>query len=230
MTVSPARPSPSLARRIFLACFGVLVALFVRVLGATWRYRILGADPYHAAHGKKVFLGAGWHRNILIAAHYFRDRGYLTMVSQSRDGDLVSAVVPHLGYLRPVRGSSSRGGANALRAQIELTRNGVSSGLFCDGPRGPARVVKSGIMHLAAATQTELTPVAFSATPCIRFKSWDRTILPKPFAEVVVAFGDPITIPENLSKAELEAKRIEMEKTLNELTDRVDAECGMSPL
>ncbi len=230
MATSPTRPPPSLARRIFLAFFGIFVSLFLRALGATWRYRVLGHDLYLEANNKKVFLGTAWHRNVLIAAHYFRDRGYLAMVSLSRDGDLVTSAIPYLGYRSPVRGSSSRGGAKALRAQIEMTRMGVSSGLFCDGPRGPARKMKAGVLQLASTTQVALTPFAFSTRSCIRFQSWDRAILPLPFAKVVVAFGNPIVIPANLSKDELERKRIEVEKILNELSDRIDTECGLPPL
>lgn len=229
MNASDARPSPTLARRIFLVLFGSSLALFVRLLGATWRYRVLGDDIYRSRN-KKVFLGVFWHRSFLMAAHYFRDRSYLTIVSQSRDGELTNAVVPYLGYLPPVRGSSSRRGVAALRELIEHVRNEVSSGIFCDGPRGPARVLKTGILHLAAVTQTEITPVVFSTNSCIRFKSWDRTILPLPFAKVSVVFGEPIAISRDLAKPELENQRIAVEKILNELTDRIDAECGMPPL
>ncbi len=227
MKTSAARPAPTFARQIFLALFGISLAAFIRLLGATWRYRVLGDDIYRSRN-KKVFLGALWHHSILMAAHYFRGRSYLSIVSHSRDGDLTNSVVPHLGYLPPVRGSSSRGGVAALRELIENVRNGISSGIFCDGPRGPACELKTGILHLASVTQTAITPVAFDTNSCIRFKSWDRTILPLPFAKVSVAFGEPISIPPNLSKSELEAQRIAVEKILNELTKRIATEYSVA--
>lgn len=163
------------------ALFGTLAAILLRGLGRTWRVRVVGTDPF--ASGQPV-IGALLHRDFLIAAWLYRDLGLHVAVSRSRDGDLADAVLARLGYGDSARGSSSRGGATAqlaLRAHVE---GGSSVAVVVDGPRGPAGIPKPGIAQLARRTARAVTPVRFEASPALRFGSWDRTLLPLPFARV----------------------------------------------
>ncbi len=202
---------------------GRFAALFLRGLGATWRISVEGPDPLSTESGPH--LGAFWHRDALIAAYLFRDRGFSVPASRSRDGDLVSQLLLGLGYATPVRGSSSQGGASALRALARTIEDGITISIQTDGPRGPARTSKPGIVGLARRTGVPISPLAFSAHPCIRFRSWDGTLLPLPFARVLCIHGPAITVPKAIGLEEEEALRTKLDRNLNHLTDEVDTRC-----
>jgi lysophospholipid acyltransferase (LPLAT)-like uncharacterized protein len=197
---SDARPPKveSRLRRFGLACFGQLTGWALRMLGATWRIETLGTDPRGrgdtGASPPSVQLAALFHESMLPCAWLYRDRDYSVAVSRSRDGDLVEATLHALGYTESARGSSSRGGSGALRGLVRHLSAGTTSAVLVDGPRGPARVAKTGIISLARISDTPIQPVAFSARPAIRLASWDGSLIPLPFARVVCAYGDPIRI------------------------------------
>jgi lysophospholipid acyltransferase (LPLAT)-like uncharacterized protein len=174
-------------------------------------------------------LGATWHRGLLVMAHYFRDRDVVVMVSRSRDGDLINAVLRRLGYAQSPRGSSSRGGAAGLRGQIQRVREGRYGGVLCDGPRGPARRLQPGVLVLARQTQLPIQTVAFSGKPCIRFGSWDRVVLPWPFARVRCLYGRTFAPPKPGDDAGFERLRREVEAELNRITHAVDESLGLEP-
>jgi lysophospholipid acyltransferase (LPLAT)-like uncharacterized protein len=215
-------------RRLALAVTARAAALLLRLLGASWRVATEGPDPLPA--GRAPHLAAFWHDSILTAAWYYRDRGFGTAVSRSRDGDLIAALLDALGYRTPSRGSSSRGGAAALLGLVRMLRSGVTVSLQTDGPRGPARVSKPGVVSLARLTGVVITPVAFRARPCLRFRSWDRTLLPLPFARVVCRYGPPIEIPTDADEETEETLRQHLDRELEALAGSVDcrqlnAEC-----
>lgn len=197
----------------------------IRALGATWRVRVEGPNPFDAP-GRPA-LGALWHRSVFLAAHQFRDRNAVVIVSRSRDGDWIEALLSRLGYAPSPRGSSSRGGASALRQQIRTARETGVGALLCDGPRGPAGVAKPGVLLLARACHAPLWPVAFSARPALRLGSWDRMLLPLPFARVLCAYGEPIVVPRHGGEAELEACRVRLERSLHRLTEDLDRRLGV---
>jgi lysophospholipid acyltransferase (LPLAT)-like uncharacterized protein len=207
-----------------------LAALLLRMLGATWRVRIEGRNPLVEPERRDAAqIGAIWHCNILIAAWIFRDAGHCIGVSASHDGDWISAVLLALGYAPPVRGSSSRGGAAALRGLVGAVRAGATTAVLADGPRGPARRAKPGVVALAGHSGRPITPVAFSCRPAFRFRSWDGTRLPLPFARVHVVFGDPISVPEGLRGAARETIRGQVESELETMTLHLDNELGLRP-
>lgn len=212
-------------RRLLVALAGRAGALLLRALGATWRIRTEGDDPIAAG---RLEVGATWHRGMLMLAHYFRDRDLVVMVSRSRDGEWITGVLQRLGYAPPPRGSTSRGGTSALRRQIALVREGRWGGVLCDGPRGPARRLQPGALLLAAKTGLPLRLVAFSATPCIRFGSWDRVMLPLPFARVLCRYGPAWSVPDDTAPDELERLRAAVEADLNRLTVEADARLGVA--
>lgn len=178
--------NPSGARRLL----GRVGALALCALGATWRLRMSGPDPF--ARGDVPVLGALLHRDFLMAAWLFRDRGIRVAVSRSRDGDLIDRVLGALGYAAAARGSSSRSGAAAQLALLRSLEAGQSVAVVVDGPRGPAGRPKPGIARLARHTARPITPVAFDARPAWRFGSWDAACLPLPFARVECRFGEPL--------------------------------------
>lgn len=221
-----ARTDTALQRRA-RAAIASLAALAIRALGATWRVRVVGASPFDAE--VRPLLGALWHHGVFCAAHHFRDRRVVVIVSRSRDGDWIEALLTRLGYAASPRGSSSRGGAMALRQQIRSARETGVAALLCDGPRGPAGVAKPGVLLLAASCHAPLWPVAFAAKPAIRFGSWDRTILPLPFARVACFYGEPLEVPRDADGPAFEALRRELEIRMHELSDAADRSVGREP-
>jgi lysophospholipid acyltransferase (LPLAT)-like uncharacterized protein len=172
--------------------------------------------------GRPAELGALWHRDVLLAAIYFRDLGYAVPVSRSRDGDFIAAAMIALGFAPPPRGSSSRGGVGALRTMARTLRGGTSVAALVDGPRGPAGVPKPGVLWLSQISGTPITPVAFAARPVWRFGSWDRTRLPPPFARVACGFGEAVEVPRGGGPEQLERSRIELTRALDALAARVE--------
>ena len=202
-------------RRASLWLFGQLTAGLLRLLGATWRVEILGTDPRVAASPDSAQLAALFHESMLPCAWLYRGLGYSVAVSRSRDGDLIGATLRALGYADPARGSSSRGGSAALRGLLRHLEGGTTTAVLVDGPRGPARVAKTGVIALARLAQCPVQPVAISARPAIRLKSWDRSLIPLPFARVVCAYSEPITIDQSTrdDRSEQAAARA-LDKTL----------------
>lgn len=161
------------------------IALAVRALGATWRVRVEGEDRREIPRGARVY--ATWHETWLVCAFHFRDRGIAMAVSESRDGERAAAMLADLGFGESVRGSSSRGAARALRALATRLRGGGAVGVLVDGPRGPARLAKPGAARAASLGRAPVAIVGCAARPCLRIPSWDRTLVPLPFARVQLA-------------------------------------------
>jgi lysophospholipid acyltransferase (LPLAT)-like uncharacterized protein len=192
----------SLKQRILLAILPPLAALFIRALGATLRYRDVftevmpGQPPIPVGitiPGPVIF--AFWHRAMLVCAHRFRNKGIAILISPSFDGELIARTVALLGFL-PVRGSSSRGGAAGLRGMADAYRQGHRCAITADGPRGPNMVAKAGPVQLAQLCQSQWIG-CYHAEPshCWELPSWDRFMIPKPFATVTFAW--PAHVPPN---------------------------------
>jgi lysophospholipid acyltransferase (LPLAT)-like uncharacterized protein len=210
----------SRAYRIQLALVGWLGATFLRVLGSTWRVESSGVDPLG---GSPLLIGATWHRGLLVAAWRWRDRGLAIPVSRSRDGDLIEGVLRQLGFAESPRGSSSRGASALLRALIRRVRDEGPVGMLPDGPRGPAGQAKPGVVALARVTGAALIPVGVAASPALHFGSWDRAILPLPFARVRCHYGSALHVPKNASGPALEEWRRRLEEALHEIDREAQA-------
>jgi len=219
-------PRDSLLYRLRVRAAGLAGALFLRALGRTWRVTTTGPDPF-ALTGPVV--GAVWHEGLFVAAWRWRGRGMAVPVSRSRDGDLIDGVLARLGFSESPRGSSSRGASSLLRAMIRAVRAGHIVAVLPDGPRGPARVAKPGAVALASAAGAALVPVGIAARPCLRFGSWDRALLPLPFARVHCIYGAAIRLPKRSGDADVEHWRAELEASLDRLRDAAARELGLAP-
>jgi lysophospholipid acyltransferase (LPLAT)-like uncharacterized protein len=104
----------------------------------------------------------------------------------------------------------------------------VPVGFLPDGPRGPAGIAKPGVIALARASGAPLVPVGFSASPAKRFGSWDRAILPLPFARVRCSYGEPMRVPKKVSREALEGLRSELGAALDRMNLGLDAELGIA--
>ena len=198
----------------FLSLLGYL---FIRVLHATLRVRHVRA---HNIENVPRYIIAFWHECVLMSLHSRWRRPTTAMISRSKDGEIVAGVLEHYGATT-ARGSSTRGGDVALREVLRDVRDGRNIAFTPDGPKGPPRIVKEGIVYVAKITGLPIVPFHYAAKSKKRLRSWDRMILPRPFTKVVFVYGDPITVPRD---GDVEEWRLEIEKQMNELADEAEAE------
>jgi lysophospholipid acyltransferase (LPLAT)-like uncharacterized protein len=204
---------------------GWLGAGLLRALGATWRTRTVGAEHEEACRTSGGgFLYAFWHGNLLPLAYLRRRRGVVVLVSQNRDGEYITQVIHREGF-RTVRGSSSRGGFRSLIEMSRLGQAGTPLAITPDGPRGPRHRAQPGVLLLAQRAGVPILPTAVGAWPRRRLDSWDRFLIPAPFARVVMGFGRPLSLPGELDAETLIARWTEpVERALTDLEDRCERE------
>jgi len=206
-----------------LAVGPVLGAIALRLLVATLRVRREEATvaPLWAARTPLIY--AMWHGRLLLLPCLYGRRGAHTLTSRSRDGEIVARWIRRFGLV-PVRGSSSRGGADAVRLLARAIQAGREVVVVPDGPRGPREVLKPGVIALARLSGAPIVPVAVGASREWRVHSWDEFRIPRPFARCVVRFGEPIHVARAADRAGAEAARKEVEAALRGLSWQVDEE------
>jgi lysophospholipid acyltransferase (LPLAT)-like uncharacterized protein len=168
---------------------------------------------------------AVWHGRLALMPWLYRRRDLRVLVSRSRDGEIIAALIRRFGFV-PVRGSSSRGGAQGFRALTRALAEGWSVVVVPDGPRGPREVVKPGIVGLARLSGAAVVPVAVGASSAWRLRSWDEFRVPRPFARCVVRFGESVQIARDADAAQQEAARKDIESALRSVTWQVDEEAA----
>lgn len=166
-------------------------------------------------------LLAFWHDRLLYFIHHYRHITGTALVSQSKDGELISQVLAGFG-LHATRGSSSRGGREGLRQLIERVQQGYHGAFTPDGPHGPRYHVKAGLVRAAQRTGAPILPVVYNAKWKRVLRSWDRFIVPLPFSRIVVVYGKPIYVPATGSSSALQEKRQEVEAMLQHITHIAD--------
>jgi len=162
--------------------------------------------------GGAVF--ATWHQRMSYHFHYFGSRHVTMMISQSRDGEYAARVASWLGF-KNVRGSSTHGGSKAMKELARKISEGETGGMLADGPLGPARRAKIGSLLIARNAEVPLIPVLWGTDRCWVFNSWDRYMIPKPFAKISIFYAEPIWIPLSVDGDKLEEYRQHFEADLN---------------
>ena len=171
-----------------------LGTLFLRVLASTWKVRFANADIRKALDAKQQpFIYVLWHGELLPLLWAHRDPRTAIMISEHSDGEIIARIAQALGY-RTVRGSTSRGAARALLGACREIESGVNLAVTPDGPRGPAHSVAPGAAIIAQRTSAPLLPVSAIPSSAWRLKSWDRFMIPRPFATITIGYGDPIFV------------------------------------
>lgn len=186
---------------------------------ATVRFRVLTAEPYRT---QKVIF-ALWHGRLLPLTYYHRKQNIATLISQSADGEYIARVVERWGY-RVARGSSSRGGREALRELLRAARAGHSLAITPDGPRGPRQKLKRGVLTAAQLSGVPILPMSGAATRAWWFEGWDRFLLPKPFSTVFIRYGEPVMVPRDADESQLLQLEARIEQVLDGLTEQTDAD------
>lgn len=198
--------------------FRLFLYHFIRLYSSTFRLRVENEKPWmeHLARGGRVVL-CTWHQQFFPAIRHFQTYGPFKpalMISQSADGEIIADVARRSGW-HAVRGSSSRNGRAALKEMVGRLRESGMAGHIVDGPKGPAGIVKAGVIQLARAADAVIVPFYTSADRAWYFSSWDRFFLPKPFARVVISFGEIIETAAAEDPDAFERQRQELERIMS---------------
>lgn len=174
-----------------LAAVGVWI---LRVLGKTWRMRVTHDDDVRRLRnaGQRIIFTA-WHGQLLPLLYRHRGERVAILISEHSDGEIIARIAESLGY-RTVRGSTSRGAARALLELARVVDEGWDLAITPDGPRGPAKTFAPGAAIIAQRTGASVIGAAASATFRWNLRSWDRFLIPRPFAVVHVAYSEAMRV------------------------------------
>jgi len=213
-------------RRVLFAIIAPIAYVLLRLVWVGYRYEILGDEKVlDLAKKNQAMVFAFWHESLLTIGWYMAriKKKYgvniTFLISPSVDGEIGVRILAFFGS-RAVRGSATRSGAAALRGlNGAITNDNASPGITLDGPKGPHRYCKPGAVMAARMTGVPIVPIAVAARRSWRLKSWDRHLIPRPLSKVIVAVGDPYTVPKKGEGESLEDLRSELEARVNDLVE-----------
>lgn len=216
-----------LKQKLLFAVVPRVYALLTKILFCTYRVEKEGSVYFEQLSSSgKPFIGVIWHYSVFYSLSFMKGKNWVAMVSTSKDAEYVSRFLNIYG-MTTVRGSSNKGGVAALRGLLtQVKRYGKNAAIVADGSQGPALKAQPGAVLAASITQAPILPFIWSAQNYWTFKSWDKTVLPKPFSKVKVLYGEPITIAANLSSDEIGKQTIDLEKRLVDLYHEAWGEFG----
>jgi len=200
-----------------------LIKYALIIIGKTLKIKMINYPETLSAETPIIY--AFWHGDMFMTAFLGikekkKKKNIAIITSRSRDGELMTRVLNKLGYLT-VRGSSARGGLQALLNLMNVVKNNNNAAIAVDGPRGPYHKVKPGIILLAKKTGAVIVPYAIQCDKKIVFKkSWDKSEIPLPFSSVHAIFSEPITISPNASKEDMEKWNNKLEEILIKLKEK----------
>jgi lysophospholipid acyltransferase (LPLAT)-like uncharacterized protein len=202
-----------------------LIALGFRILqlwARTLRYEIDDRSNLINTPVTENYIGSLWHNRLLLISYILKrfapHRPGAGLISASRDGDLVADLTQRFGFV-VVRGSSSRLGASGMLELTNVLASGRDVLITPDGPRGPAYELGPGIVFLAQKSGAPVVPVNMEYSSCWRVKSWDRFVLPRPFAKVRVIFGPLHRVALTTTDEEFEAERLRLQNAMMSLVE-----------
>lgn len=187
-------------RKLYI--YGTVLLVLVKLLSMTYRIRFFGEVNRKAAedaHKNGSFCIALWHEYIVASVIAHAGQRFSPLASLSRDGELITFVLDRIGY-QTVRGSSNRGGQEGRDGLVAMVDAGNFTAITVDGPKGPRRRIKGGIVDVARRTGVAILPmVAAADRQWVLGRTWDQTKIPKPFARIAVHYSPPILVPEDTS-------------------------------
>ena len=197
--------------------------LVKRLVGTTefhFRYADPKLNPEIARQTGDRYIYAFFHEVMLFPAYFWAWPEMQILISDHRDGELIAQTVLRLGF-GVVRGSTTRGGARALR---EMTGR-VDRGHLCitpDGPKGPRRHVHQGLPYLALRTGLPIVGLGMAFSNPWRAKSWDKFAVPRPYGKATCVFPEPVIVPPDAGREVLEECRAEVERRMRKATDEAE--------
>lgn len=225
-TDTPDAASPRtlpLRDRFFATLLSWIVPAIVRLIGLTLRYegppRDASAEENSLTRIDDLYPGifVFWHRCVLPSMWLFRNQNLAVITSESRDGEYIARVISKMGFV-PVRGSSSRGGRRALHEMRQLVSDGGGVAFTIDGPRGPRYVAKRGPVMLARITGIPIIAFYIALDRAWVLNTWDRFVIPKPFARMYIRGAKKIYVPADADDATLDRCYAEMQAALDRVT------------
>mgnify|MGYP001809547717 FL=1 len=216
-----------------------LIAAYLRVCHATIRWRWVNKEaalPLWARKSPVIF--ALWHNRVPLGPVGWDFKSgaqpIRVMISKSRDGELIAQIMRRMN-VGAVRGSSAKGGKQkgataALREMLRLLKEGEAVAITPDGPRGPRMRAQMGAIQVARMAGAPILPFAWSCSPGKNFDSWDRILMPYPFAKGVGVYGELIEVPRQLDEEGMEVWRQKLEDELNRVSAEADRLMGRPPI
>jgi len=200
-----------------------LVFVLERVLTLTLRWEFQDHSGLFTSDPTPPVIFCVWHNRLALSMAIWRkfpqrvqpERRLAALVSASKDGALLAAVLEQFG-VQPVRGSTSRRGPQALLELTGWAERGYDLAITPDGPRGPRYHVQEGVIALAQLTGLPIVPVTCNLKPKVTTRSWDQFQIPLPFAKCALVFSAPVSVPREASDDQREAARCELERGLRE--------------
>ena len=199
----------------------------IRVLFWTCRKQMTTDSPNLNSYegydsvGEQRYLNCVWHDQILMTLFSGRPLNMAGLVSRHQDGGFVADTMEMLG-IHPIRGSTRKGGAQAMRQLLDTAR-GFHVAITPDGPRGPRHELKMGIVFLSSYSGRGIVPIAYVCKECWKIQgNWTDMMIPKPFTKIVVRGGSPIYVPPNSSRQELEHYTARLQREMDRL--EIDAD------
>lgn len=199
----------------------------IRFLRLTMRLRTRNQEVLDRVRAQSgPFILAFWHSRWVMMPWVNPNGTLVVLHSRHRDSRMLGRMTSRFG-IDQAWGSSSAGGAIGVRQLLRRIREGCDLVLTPDGPRGPRRRCQAGVVATARLSGKPIIPVAFSARPSSRLRSWDRTLVPWPFGRGLYLYGEPLSVPREADRQEQERLRLALERELNRLTDQADAALGL---
>jgi lysophospholipid acyltransferase (LPLAT)-like uncharacterized protein len=205
-------------KRFLIRAADLAFFLLIKLIGRTIRWQVEGWENWeNATRNGQVPIYTFWHNRVFLSTYFWQKRRIVVMTSQSFDGEYIARFIQRFGY-GAARGSSTRGAVGAIIEMSRLMRAGSPTAFTIDGPKGPRYVAKMGAVLLAKKTGQPVLPFTITAQ---RFwdakRSWDGFQIPLPFSRALVSIAPPIYVPADTDDAALEAKRDELQATLDEI-------------
>lgn len=196
--------------------------LLIGIIARTLRLQKIDEHYLNSVRAeRKAWVFAVVHGRMFVPVWFHRNQGITTLVSQSKDGEMVARLVNKIGHITE-RGSSHRGAASGLRKMISAIKRGPVA-MMVDGPKGPREEVKIGSIAIARMGKVPIVPMIGAAEKYWEFGSWDRFQLPKPFSKAYIIYGEPYVLPGSLrGDDEMEVCRLELQRRVIACRERVD--------
>ena len=209
----------SLRQRFLLSLISWASYLAISLIGPTLRYSISWEEPPSPpdATYEKPVIYSFWHRAVFASAWLWRKTGIAVMVSRSFDGEYIARTIEKLGFVA-VRGSSSRGGANALLGLRSQLERGNLVAFTIDGPRGPKYVAKPGPVLLSRSTAFPMAAFYVALSDAWVLNSWDQLMIPKPFSKALVRFSAKMRVPAAAGDEEMADFHRQLQAALERVT------------
>ncbi len=221
-----------LKKPFVIRCLSSLIAFYIKFVFKTSKWQWLNTDILDKFFETKTpAIICFWHsRLLMLSTAWTGPQNKMHMlISIHRDGLLIAETMKHFGILT-VSGSSSKGGAQALRNLIQLLKNGDWVGITPDGPRGPRFKAKAGIVQIAKLSGCPIIPASYSTTRRKILSSWDRFIFALPFSKGVFIAADPIFVPPTANDKETQEILLKVENSLKQVSNYADKICGHTPI